>query len=180
MADVEPFTVPPAGVDTIDISIEETYSVEGVGEDTVQLKGSLVADRGAPLVDPERGAVDWETSTVVASFRSLTARGESKVFGAVHVTLDHRTPSFGVVKAGACAANLALVVSMPQHRLTLRSEDPVQLRSQVTTVPPIGDERTESIAAVPLLDAKSHRKLGTIDKARVTWRELTAQVEHRP
>ena len=178
MPTVEPFTIPPAGVDTVDITLEETYEVEGVGKDTVKLSGTLVADRGAPLIDPVGGKSDWETSTVVASFRSLTAHGESEVFGPIHVTLDHQTPSFGSVRAGKCRAALAVVVSMPQHELTLRSAEPVQLHSDVTTVPPVGNETTQSVQPVALIDATSQRVMGQLESARVLWRELTAQVRH--
>src|SRR4051794_25583405 len=125
MPDVEPRTVPPAGVDHIDITLHETYTVEGVGSDTVELKGTLISDRGEPLIDPDRGEVDWETTAVVASFRALNVRGKSDVFGPVHVGLDHTQPSFGLVQNGKCRAELAVVVTMPQHKMTLRSAKPV-------------------------------------------------------
>jgi hypothetical protein len=175
---VKEFTVPEAGIDTVDITIEETYEVKGVGQDTVQLKGTLVADRTAPLIGPGKRTVDWETSTVVARFTHLDVRGKSDVFGPVRVVLDRRMPSFGVVKAGACQASLSVVVTMPEHNLTLRSAEPVQLQSDVTTVPPIGNERTVSIRPTKLVDHRTGRALGTLEKARVVWRELEAQVDH--
>ena len=46
---VEEYTVPEAGTDVTEITIEEQYAVEGVGDDTVVLTGTLVSDRdGAP------------------------------------------------------------------------------------------------------------------------------------
>lgn len=178
MPKVEPLTVPRAGVDTLDIQLEETYEVEGVGKDTLHLSGTLVADRGAPLIDPKQREVQWATSTVVACFRSLNARGVSKIFGPVHVALDHQIPSFGVVTDGKCRAALSIIVSMPEHDLQLRSAEPVQLHSEVTTIPPVGDERTQSIAPVALVDTQSRRTLGTIESARVIWRDLTVQIAH--
>lgn len=178
MPDVEPYTVPPAGVDTVEINLEETYSVEGVGSDTVKLSGSLIANRGAPLVDPEVKSVDWKTSTVVASFQSLDVRGESDVFGPVNVSLDPTIPSFGVVREGNCRATIAVVVSMPKHDLVVRSKEPVQLHSKVKTVPPIGDERTESVGPVALVDVQTRREIGSIDNARVLWRSLMAQIAY--
>jgi len=176
--DVEPRTVPEAGVDHVDITLEETYTVEGVGTDTVMLKGTLVADRAAPLVDPDRGEPDWDTSVVVAAFRSLEVRGESEVFGPVHVGLNAQEPSFGVVEAGKCRAAISVVVSMPEHKMTLRSDGPIQLHSTVETVPPIGDEQTTSLRPVSLVDVRSRRQMGVLDSARVVWRDLTAQVAH--
>lgn len=172
---VKPLTVPPAGIDVVDITIEETYDVEGVGKDTVTLYGKLVAERGAPLLGQSSRTVSWKTSTVVARFSDLKLSGKSEVFGPVKVTLDKSVPSFGVVTAGKCAAAIGIVVSMPRVGITLRSAEPIQLRSQVTTVPPIGDEKTESVLPVDLVDAKTNRKRGSLTYARVAWRDLIEQ-----
>jgi len=176
--DVKPHTIPPAGVDTVDITIEETYDVEGVGNDTVTLKGRLVADRTVPLLGHGERKIDWKTSTVVARFTDLNLSGNSKVFGPVHVTLDTSVPSFGTVTAGKCAAAIGVNVGMPQHGITLKSAEPVQLHSEVRTVPPIGDEKTESVVPVDLVDAVTGRKRGSLSHARVSWRELVHQTAH--
>jgi hypothetical protein len=175
---VKPLTVPEAGIDTIEITLEETYDVEGVGKDTVTLQGTLVADRTVPLIGFGEKNVDWKTSAIVAHFTTLNLRGESRVFGAVAVHLDPTTPSQAVAIGGHCRAAIGVIVSMPQHNLTLRTSQPMQLQSDVKTVPPIGDERTQSIAPVALIEQKSGRKLGTLQSAHIVWRELTAQVAH--
>jgi uncharacterized protein DUF6073 len=168
-------TVPAAGVDIVEITLNETYDVEGIGKDTVLLKGELEAHRGEPLLGHGKQSADWETATVVAQFVNLSLTGESKLFGTVRVSLDRSVPSFGAVIGGHCSASLALRVAMPQHGLLLRSEAPVQLQSKVETVPPIGDERTESVLPVRLVDAQSNRVMGTMVKATVAWRELIGQ-----
>jgi len=175
---VKEFTIPDAGVDTVAITIEETYAVEGVGKDTVKLQGTLVANRTAPLLGFGMKAIDWKTAAVVAQFTSLHVTGESKVFGPVSVVLDPTLPGLAVVIGGHCRAALGVVVSMPQHNLTLRSAQAIQLQSDVKTVPPIGDERTQSVAPVALVDLRSGRQMGSLESARVLWRELTAQVPH--
>jgi hypothetical protein len=174
---VEAYNVPAAGIDTVDITIDETYEVEGIGRDRVRLQRTLVADRGAPLLGHGAKSVEWETSTVVARFTSLDVSGESEVFGPVRVMLDPSLPAFGVVAAGKCSAALGIVVSMPKHDLVLRSAEAVQLQSQVTTVPPIGDEKTESVAAVRLIDETSKRAIGSLEHARVVWRDLLTQLK---
>jgi hypothetical protein len=176
--EVKPLTVPPAGIDIVRITIEETYDIEGVGKDTVTLNGRLVANRTVPLVGPERN-VDWNTSAVVAQFTDLEVSGNSKVFGPVHVSLDKTIPSYGLNIGCHCRAAIGVVVGIPQHGITLRSASPVQLKSEVQTVPPIGDERTESVLPVDLIDAVSERKRGSIESVRVLWRELTEQRAHR-
>ena len=88
--------------------------VEGVGEDTVVLRGTLVSDRAAPLVGFGQEAAEWATATVVARFTSLNVSGESDVFGPVSAVLDQRTPSFGTAIGGHCVAAVSLVVTMPR------------------------------------------------------------------
>jgi hypothetical protein len=173
--DVKPYTLPEAGVDNVNITIEETYAVDGLGEDSVILRGLLVAERSVPLLDMGKDEHSWESSTVVARFSKLQLFGESPVFGPVVVTLDDSVPSFGVVQNGKCKAILGIQVAMPKHNLVLQSEEPVQLQSEVTTVPPIGDEKTQSVRPVRLRSVETLRPMGTIQNARVSWRELTSQ-----
>lgn len=173
--EVKRFSIPPAGIDIVDITLKETYSVEGVGEDTITLTGELEAHRTAPMVDPKEKREDWESTTVAAIFTNLSVSGESKLFGPVRVTLDRSMPSIGVVKAGKCNATMSLRVTMPKLGLVLVSAKPVQLHSQVETVPPIGDERTESVMPVDLLDTDTKRVRGRMEHAVVAWRDLLAQ-----
>lgn len=171
---VERRRVPEAGVDVVHIILKETYSVEGVGEDTVTLTGELEAHRGAPLVG-EKGTLDWENATVAALFTNLSVHGESDVFGPVRVTLNRDVPSFGVVQQGKCKASMSLRVTMPKLGLVLNSSEPVQLWSNVETVPPIGDEHTQSVRPVELIEPSSGRTRGEMKKAVVAWRDLLDQ-----
>jgi hypothetical protein len=175
---VKPLTIPNAGIDTIDVTIEETYDVQGLGKDTVTLTGTLVADRGVPLLRLGEKKVGWNSAMVVANFTSLKLSGESNVFGTVKVSLDKSMPAVAVANACHCSAAIGVVVSMPRLGVTLRTAEPMQLQSEVTTIPPIGDEKTESVLPVDLIDTKSNRKRGSLTKARVIWRELLEQKRH--
>lgn len=172
---VKPKTLPEAGSDSVNITIEETYEVEGIGRDRVTLKGILTSERAAPLLGFGVAEHSWDESTVVAKFTSLDLKGQSDVFGPINVKLDPSTVGFGVVKNGKCAAAIPIEVSMPAHDLHLRSATPIQLQSDVKTVPPIGDEKTESVAPVTLVDTTTGKARGQVVKAKVAWRELTAQ-----
>jgi hypothetical protein len=172
---VKPLTIPKAGIDTVDITIEETYDVQGVGNDTVTLTGKLVADRGVPLLVLGQREITWETAIVVAKFTSLKLAGKSQVFGPVKVELDPRFPAMAVANACHCSAAIGVVVSMPKLGMTLRTAEPMQLQSEVTTIPPIGDERTQSVLPVDLIDTKTNRRRGSLARARVIWRELLTQ-----
>lgn len=176
--EVKPRTIPPAGIDTTEVTIEESYDIEGVGRDTVSLKGTLVSDRGAPLLQPGKHTLNWDSSIVAARFTNLRLSGKSDVFGAVRVTLDKSIPASAVAIACHCTASLGVVVSMPKLGLKLKTGEPIQLQSEVTTIPPVGDEITRSMNTVELVDATTNRKVGTLQKATVLWRELVAQKAH--
>jgi hypothetical protein len=45
----------------------------------------------------------------------------------------------------------------------------------VSTVPPIGDEKTTSVKPVQLVDIRTERVVGRLDRARVSWRDLRTQ-----
>jgi len=175
---VKPRTIPPAGIDTTEVTIEETYDIEGVGKDTVSLKGTLVSDRGAPLIQPGKQTLDWDSSIVAARFTNLRLSGKSDVFGTVRVTLDKSYPASAVAIGCHCAASLGVIVSMPRLGIQLKSGEPIQLQSEVTTIPPIGDEKTTSVRPVDLVDTTTNRKVGSMTKATVKWRELVAQKRH--
>jgi hypothetical protein len=171
---VQPLTLPPAGRDVVRIVMEETYDIQGVGKETVQLSGTLTAERATPLMGFGEREQSWQNSTVVAKFTRLQLEGTSRLFGKVKVSLDPRQPAYGVVTGGHCRAVIGANVTMSKVRTELRTQNPVQLTSDVKTVPPIGDESTVSVGAVNLVD-QTGRTRGTLESARVMWRELTQQ-----
>jgi len=172
--EVKKLTIPEPGIDNIKITMVETYTIQGVGTDTVKLEGTLVTRRGPALLGPGQSRHSWQDSAVVAEFTSLDMSGESKVFGPVHVTLDKSQPTFAMVRAGKCAAAVGVSIEMPKLQRTLKTRQPVQLTSVVTSIPPIGDEKTTSVGAVELVD-QNGRSQGKLDKAQVLWRSLVSQ-----
>src|ERR1041384_5969222 len=139
--EVKARTIPPAGIDTTEVTIEESYDIHGVGKDTVTLKGTLVSDRGAPLLQPGKQTLDWNSSIVAARFTNLKLSGKNDVFGTGRVTLDKRIPASSVARNVRCSASLGVIVSMPRLNMKLRTSEAIQLQSEVTTIPPIGDEK---------------------------------------
>ncbi|MCY1021101.1 DUF6073 family protein [Pyxidicoccus sp. MSG2] len=94
---VKKHTIPAAGVDVMRIRMEETYIIDGVGTDTIELQGwiAVVHDNARPA--PGQTEVAWGTAVMDTEFVGLDLRGHSKVFGPVHVTLDRDQPSRGQV-----------------------------------------------------------------------------------
>lgn len=76
-------------------------------------------------------------------------------------------------RACDCAANLFITVSLPDLGLKLTTPDPVYMYSSVETIPPVGYTATVTLTPAPLM--ADGRKVGTLQHAAVTFREL---VEH--
>lgn len=94
---VRPFEVPQDSVDVMRARLTETYSIDGVGEDTVELSGWIAVKHFNAR--PVEGAthLTWETAVVDTQFVGLKLEGRSKVFGRVQVLLDADRPAFGKV-----------------------------------------------------------------------------------
>jgi hypothetical protein len=95
--EIRRFELPGAGVDVMRAKLVETYSVDGIGEDTVELEGWIAVRHGAPR--PAAGATDlnWNTAVLDTEFVALDLRGVSKVFGPVEIRLNTAKPSRGQV-----------------------------------------------------------------------------------
>jgi uncharacterized protein DUF6073 len=89
--------VPEPGVDVMRAQLEETYSVDGVGTDTVELTGWIAVRHGQAY--PIEGSKDitWNTAILDTQFVDMELSGTSKIFGPVHITLDKSRPSLGKV-----------------------------------------------------------------------------------
>jgi hypothetical protein len=94
---VRRFELPQAGVDVMRARLLETYSVDGVGTDTVELTGWIAVKHDNAR--PAKGEIDltWRTAVVDTEFVAMDLTGHSDVFGPVHVTLDRSRPSRGQV-----------------------------------------------------------------------------------
>ncbi len=91
------YTLPPAGIQVMRARLEETYEIDGVGKDTVELHGWIAVRHGAPR--PVMGAteVTWETAVLDTEFVGMHLEGNSDLFGDIVVTLDTTRPSRGQV-----------------------------------------------------------------------------------
>lgn len=94
---VRRFELPGSGIDVMRARLQETYSVDGVGTDTVELSGWIAVkhDNARPV----KGAMElnWNTAVVDTEFVAMDLSGVSEVFGPVHVGLDRTLPSYGQV-----------------------------------------------------------------------------------
>jgi hypothetical protein len=91
------FAIPDDSVDVMRARISETYSVDGVGQDTVELSGWVAVKHfNARPVDGS-SELTWANGVVDTEFIGLDMTGHSKVFGPVEVRLDRGRPVQGQV-----------------------------------------------------------------------------------
>lgn len=191
----EAFTLPKAGIDVMRVRMEETYTIDGVGTDTVELRGWIAARHDTARPVPGQTKVSWETAVIDTEFVGLELRGESKIFGPVQVHLTQGAPSFGQVgaidvpelrekmavsvkahaaaglpNADACIANIKVDVEMPQLDLRMKTQQAVRMYSIVDTIPPVGNTASVSMAPTTLISAD--RAVGTLQHAEVKFREI--------
>jgi hypothetical protein len=95
--DIRPFELPTAGVDVMRARLHETYSVDGVGTDTVELTGWIAVRHGAPYVAAGEKDLRWSTAVTDTEFVAMDLHGHSNVFGQVNVAIDKDRPSLGQV-----------------------------------------------------------------------------------
>lgn len=186
------YTLPAAGIEVMRVKMEETYTIAGVGTDTVQLTGWIAARHDAPRPVPGQTKVAWGTAVIDTEFVGLELRGESKIFGPVHVSLASNQKALGQVGAidvpelrekaamarkaakpgeelQKCVANIPVNVEMPQLNLSMQTESPVRMYSLVETIPPVGHTASISLTPTPLISAS--RTVGTLERAEVKFRE---------
>ena len=95
--DVKSHTLPGPSVDVMRVRLEETYTIDGVGKDTVELTGWIAVRHGASRPAPGETLVSWATAVTDTEFVGLELHGNSDVFGPVRVTLDSSRPAIGQV-----------------------------------------------------------------------------------
>lgn len=89
--------VPDASVDVMRVQLDETYTIDGVGTDTVHLTGWIAVRHSSPRAAVAGQPISWNNSVVDTEFVGLDLVGHSDVFGAVRVNLDKDRPAVGQV-----------------------------------------------------------------------------------
>lgn len=97
--EVKPFEIPGASLDVMRARLEETYEVNGIGRDTVELSGWIAAKIDDPHPMEGETQVTWGTAISDTEFVGMELRGESRKFGPVIVTINKDMPSKGQVGA---------------------------------------------------------------------------------
>jgi uncharacterized protein DUF6073 len=200
---IQPYHLPGPSVDVMRVRLEESYTVKGVGKDDVELTGWIAVRHGASRPAPGFKTVSWGTAITDTEFVGLELKGESKLFGPVHVSLDSSRPAIGAVgrisvperavrtllvanqdqqpgssapidPAGSCRAPVNVRVAMPQLGLEMKTKEPAVWYSEVTTIPPVGHVASVTVEPVPLISAD--REVATLVSGTVKFREVVRSV----
>lgn len=95
--DVRPYELPEPGVDVMRARLHETYSVDGIGTDTVELTGWIAVRHSKPYMMQGATDLNWNTAVLDTEFVAMDLHGTSEKFGPVNVKLDKERPSYGQV-----------------------------------------------------------------------------------
>jgi hypothetical protein len=160
---MEPYQVPTASADVMRVRLSETYAIDGIGEDTVELTGWIAVRHGAPRLAPGERELRWGTFVVDTEFVGLRLEGESEIFGKVVVTLDGERPAIGQVGR----------IEIPeQAQILLASTD-----TQTEPAPTTEEENTDDAACrapvnvkvtMPELDLEMKTREPAVWHSRVT------------
>jgi hypothetical protein len=91
------FELPDASVHVMRARLEETYSIDGVGRDTVELTGWIAVRHDNARPAGGQGEVTWSSAVLDTEFVGMHLSGHSDLLGSVEVRLDHSRPSRGQV-----------------------------------------------------------------------------------
>lgn len=201
---IEPYTLPDPGVDVMRVRIDETYKIDGVGQDTVELTGWIAVRRGAARPAPGETLVSWATAITDTEFVGLELQGESDVFGPVRVTLDGTRPAYGQVgkldidipekasqmlvatntggegtdeaeaDVSTCRAPVNVNVAMTDLGIEMTTKSPAVWYSRVTTIPPVG--QVASVTSEPVSLVSSNREVGKLVSGKIKFREVVRSV----
>lgn len=163
LSELSLFTMPEGGLDRLHFVTWDTISVEGFGEDTLELHGHYAIEREDPT------SADWEEASVRIHMRELDVKGHSEKFGRLEARTNP-TPgmeSGGEVKAGTvypgmpdspkmCVMEGYMMFGLPDVGLEVFNKEPIVLQHNITHIPPVGQGGgTRGRVAVPLYATSS-------------------------
>lgn len=152
---VEPFTVPPGGIDNLALHSTDIFTIPGRGEFTVDFSGYFRVARDNPTTK------DWTTFELLVNIIDLKLHGQDKDIGEIAVSLNPDVLSSGQIfpatspqGAAKCRIATGVVFDLPQLGLSVFNKEPILLMNeQVTSIPPVDDPNGHALLfMLPLFD----------------------------
>jgi uncharacterized protein (TIGR02246 family) len=124
---IQPYALPKAGVDVMRVKMDETYAVDGIGKDTIQLSGWIAVIHHDARPAPGEKEIRWGTAISDTEFVGMDLRGDSQIFGPVRVTLNPAYRSRGVVGKLSLSIMDSIMLDLVygEHRITIISRQNV-------------------------------------------------------
>jgi hypothetical protein len=183
---IRPYTLTPPALEAFTVRERIHVSVDGLGEDIVDLHGMAIYRRHDPFA-ADGVELEWVTSTITAQFLTLQVTGHSDVFGQVKVMNTPSRPEGARVrptpsKEGPlmpikdCVTDIYPQFEIEELGQVIHTGDRVvRLESRIAMVPPIGDVSRTS-TRYPLYDSEN-RQVGELIAADI---EIGALLHHVP
>jgi hypothetical protein len=153
--EVQPYTVPPGGIDNLGLHSTDIFTIPGRGEFTVDFSGYFRVARANPTTD------DWATSEVRVNIVDLKLFGNHEDIGQITVRLNPDIvssgqifPTLGPGEPKACRIATATVFEMDQLGVNVFNKEPILLMNDhVTRIPPVDDPSGRALLfLLPLYD----------------------------
>jgi len=174
---IRAYEIPPAGVDVMRARLTETYSVDGVGTDQVELSGWIAVRHGQARPADGEIEVKWGTAVLTTEFVGMDLQGHSNLFGPVHVRLDNSRRSVGAVgkiEIPAKAKEILLAAAAAAKEETSGAEDGATIEAPAATdsTQPVMMCQAQAtvLVSMPALD------LNMATKSPVAWYSLVTTI----
>lgn len=152
---VEPYTVPPGGIDNLGLHSTDIFTIPGKGEFTVDFSGYFRVARDNPTT------YDWTTFEMLVNIIDLKLYGKHENMGEITVSLNPDVPSSGQIfpaaapnESAKCRIATGVVFDLPQLGVSLFNKEPILLMNEhVVSVPPVDDPNGHALLfRLPLFD----------------------------
>jgi hypothetical protein len=176
--DVRPYELPEPGVDVMRARLHETYAVDGIGTDTVELSGWIAVRHSKPYMMKGATSLNWNTAVLDTEFVAMDLHGTSEKFGPVNVTLDKERPSYGQVGRIQIPelAKVALLAKLQKNDAAPKAPKGKQSKSAKAPSAPVvsSDDAAAAQCSAPVNVAVSMPNLGLQMKTehKVFWYSL--------
>lgn len=204
---VTPYELPRAGVDVMRARVDEIYRIDGVGVDTVELRGWIAVMHDNPRLAEGEEDLEWGTAVIPTRFVGLDLRGSSEIFGDIRVTLDDTHPSDGevgmvappAVAAGAgssddgedaptpeakpcpeplaCSCNARVSVGVDMGDLGLEMRTEEPVLMQSRVTTIPPVGFNATVSLTPTELVSGDRSVGTLEHAKVKFREVVKHID---
>jgi hypothetical protein len=164
---------PPEGVDHLSMTVTVQVDIFGLGEDTVELKGTGIVHRSGP-----RGP---DGNKMEGDLVSASLRGNSKIFGnvvAMESPIQHSRCEYVCEGPGRYRGYFDINgwFWLPEHDLMIFSAKPVHVTGSATSIPPVRQKADVSTEEIALFDFRKSaaNAIGVLTRATADIHDLVS------